>query len=186
MWPTYGHARTDIHVSGEKYSSKGLEQVEKVVEDGNLMKMAFLSRNKKIKTVMGVHHIEQVLFSEHQKKFVYPEWVTYNSFTHRLQALNHYVDARVHLADYAMLTKEYNEYNWLSDKWHKTFDKAFDDMESVQDEDLSSFSIQLDKGYATYWKVTKHNIFGTSVRRELLQSYRNRTDMGDYIQHDMI
>lgn len=186
MWPTYGHARTDIHVTGEKFLNKGCKQVEKEVENGKLMRLAFLSPDQTLKMVMGVHRVDEVLYNERQKKFTYPEWVTYNSYTHRLQALNQYIDARVHLADYAMVTKEYNEFNWLSDKWHTTFDKAFDDMEAVQDEESPSFSIELDKGAATYWKIAKHNLYGTLVRRDLLQSYRHRDDMGDYILHELI
>ena len=186
MWPTYGHARTDIHVTGEKFLNKGLKQVEKVVEDGNLMRLSFLNADETMKMVMSVHSVGEVLYNERLKQFTYPEWVTYNSYTHRLQTLNQYVDARVHLADYAMVTKEYNEFNWLSDKWHTAFDKAFDDMESVQDEESQCFSIELDKGVATYWKIAKHNLYGTLLRRDLLQAYRHRDDMGNYIQHDLI
>lgn len=186
MWPTYGHARTDIHSWGQKLLNKGMKQAGKVVSDGELTSLAFLSPDDTHKRVMTVHRVEEVLYDERKKKFLYPEWVTYNTFTHRLTPLKQYIDARVHLADYAMVTKEYNEYNWLSDKWHKAFDKAFDDMESVHDEELPSFSIELEKGFAVYWKVAKHHLFGTSVRRDLLQSYKNRTDLGDYIQHDLI
>lgn len=185
MWPSYAHARTDIHLQGEKYLNKGLEQVSKVITDGNLTGLSFRGPDNSL-MVMSVHSMDEVLYDERLKKFLYPEWVTYNSFTHRLQPLKQYVDARVHLADYAMVTKEYNEFNWLSDKWHLAFDKAFDDMESVQDEELPCCTIELEKGTATYWKVAKHHLFGTSVRRDLLQSYRKRDDLGDYIQHDMV
>lgn len=186
MWPTYGHARSDIHLCGEKFLNKGLKQVEKIVQEDNLVRLSFLSHDKKKKFVMSVHRVEEALYDDRHKKYMCPEWVTYNSYTHRLESLNQYVDARVHLADYAMVTKEYNEYNWLSDAWHKTFDKAFDDMESVHDEDAPSFSIELEKGTATYWKVARHNMFGTYVRRDLLQSYKHREDLGDYIQHELI
>jgi len=150
------------------------------------MGLSFLSKDKTEKMVMSVHRVEDQLFSDRRKEYLYPEWVTYNSYTNVLKPLNQYVDARIDLADYAMVTKEYNEYNWLSDKWHETFDKAFDAMEDVQDEIISSFTIELDKGSATYWKVAKHNLYGTLVRRDLLQSYKHRHDMGDYIQHDLI
>lgn len=186
MWPTYGHARTDIHQYGEKYHNKGLKQCSKVVQDGDLMGLSFISDDMTEKMVMSVHRVEEQLFSERRKEYLYPEWVTYNSFTHVLQPLNQYVDARVHLADYAMATKTYNEFNWLSDKWHERFDKAFDAMEDVQDEIATALTIELDKGYATYWKVAKHNLYGTLVRRDLLQSYKHRNEMGDYIQHDLI
>lgn len=185
MWPTYGHARTDIHLQGEKYLNKGLKQMSKVITDGNLTGLSFRGPDNSL-MVMSVHRLDEVLYNEREKKFVYPEWVTYNSYTDKLTPLKQYVDARVHLADYAMVTKEYNEFNWLSDKWHTTFDRAFDDMESVQDEDLPCFTIELDKGSATYWKVAKHTLFGTMLRRDLLQSYRHRDDLGDYIQHEMI
>lgn len=185
MWPTYGHARTDIHITGEKYTNKGCKLLSKTITDGNLMGLSF-ENDQGMCQVMSVHAVEEVLYSERQKKFLYPEWVTYNSFTHRLEPLKQYVDARVHLADYAMVTKEYNEFNWLSDEWHKTFDQAFDDMESVQDDELPSLTLELEKGSATYWKIVKHNLYGTHVRRDLLQAYRNRDDLGQYIQHDLI
>ena len=106
MWPTYGHARTDIHVHGEKYNNKGLEQVSKVVTDGHLTQLSF--RNGDDVMVMSVHQMDEVLYNESHKRYIYPEWVSYNSYTHRLTPLKQYVDARVHLADYAIVTKEYS------------------------------------------------------------------------------
>lgn len=184
LWPSYGHARTDIHVWGNKLKNKGCTLRSKDIRDGDLYGLQFNFKGSV--RYMSVFRIDTMEYDESKKLYELPSYVSYNTRTHHLQALGSYVDARLSIVDYATVTKEYNEYNWLDDGWHKTFKKGFDDLELLQDQKLDSVTVPVEGGHALYWNICRSGLFGTKINRMLMDSYRSKGSMDKFIQHDML
>ena len=192
LWPTYPHARTDIHTWGNKLENKGWAVSRKEVTDGRLHKLVMVPEDqaklgKPLKArVLTVHEVPTAIYDERLKLYQLPEWISYNTYTHEISCLGTYTDARVELTNYAIATKEFSNYNWHTPEEHKIFKKAYDDLEKVHNEDADSFSVELERGSAIFFRIAKHNMLGTVVRREFLQAWRGKNSLPNFITHDMI
>ena len=191
LWPTYPHARTDIHTWGNKLENKGWKVKAKDVIDRRLHKLvmvpgeSILGKSQRAR-VLSVHEVPAAIYDDRLKLYQLPEWVAYNTFTHQLECLGTYTDARVHLTNYAIATKEFSDYNWHTPEDHKIFKQAYDDLEKVHNEEADSFSVELEKGSVIFFRIAKHNMLGTVVRREFLPAWRGRNSLPNFITHDMV
>lgn len=191
LWPTYAHARTDIHLWAGKLENKGMEVSKKVVDDGKLKKLVLIPTGRmQEKTnrarVLTVHRIPGQVFQERTKVFQIPQWISYNTFTHEISCLGTYTDARVHLTNYALVSKEYADFNWLTASEHKIFQQAYDDLEAVQNDEKSHFSVELEKGSVIFFRIAKHTLLGTTVRRAFLESWNRQSSLPEFITHEMV
>ena len=174
LWPTYPHARTDIHTWGNKLENKGWKVKAKDVIDRRLHKLvmvpgeSILGKSQRAR-VLSVHEVPAAIYDDRLKLYQLLEWVAYNTFTHQLECLGTYTDARVHLTNYAIATKEFSDYNWHTPEDHKIFKQAYDDLWRrfiTKRLTHSLWSLRRARSFSS--RIAKHNMLGTVVRREFL------------------